>query len=406
MSKRVGHGAPTKDTPGILGSQYFDIDSGTSYTCTNIIYDNATTRTGEMREERVWTPESGGGSGGVATSPDWNENDPNSPAYIKNRTHYLGPPKFDISWDDNMDGRIALNMTYLGYGEGVYMVYVSDAIPTMEDLYNSHVEIRVIGTHSAVDGGCDLDEYNVSEMSDLGCYSGNDFIVVLYDNNPIKNMLGVEFPLGVYFLHSSINGVYVSNWKGGANEIKKIDEEFLPDAILDRIYNLNEVAFSGDYNHLHNTPIIHEDVLVYKNLDDILRKNTSYRDTFWSNSAIDSLLHILFDGIVPPKAFYGCNLEAISNLTSTLIRMISEFAFYNSSVATVYLPNVSHIRKSAFSNCKNLRSVYIPNIMEIDESAFSGCSKLRALYINSETIVTLGTNALNGTPMSSGEGSI
>lgn len=41
MAELIGHGAPTKDTLGILGQEYFDRDSNLVYTCTKVTHKTA-----------------------------------------------------------------------------------------------------------------------------------------------------------------------------------------------------------------------------------------------------------------------------------------------------------------------------------------------------------------------------
>lgn len=56
---------------------------------------------------------------------------------------------------------------------------------------------------------------------------------------------------------------------------------------------------------------------------------------------------------------------------------------YNGSSVDVIIPdNVSIIGKSAFINCKGLKTVIIPNsVREIDDYAFWGCSNLKTINI-------------------------
>lgn len=65
MSKIIGSGAPTNKTPGQLGQEYFDKESGVVYMCTKVRHVPGS-QTGEVDSEFEWTV--GGGSASVDTS--------------------------------------------------------------------------------------------------------------------------------------------------------------------------------------------------------------------------------------------------------------------------------------------------------------------------------------------------
>lgn len=64
MAKIIGYGAPTKNTPGRLGQEYFDKSAKTVYTCTNVI-NKTSLKSGHMDAEYEWANLSGGGSADV-----------------------------------------------------------------------------------------------------------------------------------------------------------------------------------------------------------------------------------------------------------------------------------------------------------------------------------------------------
>lgn len=94
-------GAPTIDTKGLVGQHYIDLDSGTEYECVDII-DHRRYKKGLVKPhdfvsqkvlngvscEYVWEKIGEHTSSGGGVQPDWNQNDPTAPDYVKNRTHY------------------------------------------------------------------------------------------------------------------------------------------------------------------------------------------------------------------------------------------------------------------------------------------------------------------------------
>lgn len=76
----------------LLNTVNTNANSLTNLTQNYYAYKNDSTAKLTNHENRITTLEKSGGSGtgggGVYATPDWNENNPDSPAYIKNRTHY------------------------------------------------------------------------------------------------------------------------------------------------------------------------------------------------------------------------------------------------------------------------------------------------------------------------------
>ena len=162
-------------------------------------------------------------SGVASVSADWNENDPSSPSYVKNRTHYEAPPTFDISWDGIIGDRFALDMTSFGY-EGVYFVKVDDRAFTIEEMLGATIKTND-GTLDAV---C---PDNCNSYTYPGVYNVNNWVIVVYAQERINAALGLPDGIitnGVYFYANPTDELFVSNFVG-RNNTKKLGMNYLPE---------------------------------------------------------------------------------------------------------------------------------------------------------------------------------
>lgn len=74
-------------------------------------------------------------------------------------------------------------------------------------------------------------------------------------------------------------------------------------------------------------------------------------------------------------------------------------AFNRSSVETVDFPVCTWIRDTVFSYCSKLKEIKIPICKVIGRSVFLDCTALEKIFLNGvESVPTLGTDALKGTP--------
>ena len=95
--------------------------------------------------------------------------------------------------------------------------------------------------------------------------------------------------------------------------------------------------------------------------------------------------------------------------------------FYDNVITTVgrnglaHLPNLTDVKlplaedtgRSGFYGDKALKQVDLTSVLNISEYSFYGCSALTALILRGSTVCTLeSTNALTGTPITSGTGYI
>lgn len=89
-------------------------------------------------------------------------------------------------------------------------------------------------------------------------------------------------------------------------------------------------------------------------------------------------------------------------LTSVFFPKVTEAgvsAFANSNIETVNLPMCTLVRDHCFNPCAKLKEIKIPICREIKLRAFYSCSSLEKIFLNGvESVPTLGTDALKGTP--------
>lgn len=89
--------------------------------------------------------------------------------------------------------------------------------------------------------------------------------------------------------------------------------------------------------------------------------------------------------VIGEEAFEDCVMLNSFDLTNA--QHIDKAAFVGSGVERIYLKNIKTIAKSAFANCKSLKSVYIGKECEkIEGLAFLGCSSLHTVKILSENV--------------------
>lgn len=68
-------------------------------------------------------------------NPDWNQDDPEQPDYVKNRTHWVEGNQTVIEWDGNTEGRDSFSVS----GTTVYKI--SDETPTTTDLIGGTLQV-------------------------------------------------------------------------------------------------------------------------------------------------------------------------------------------------------------------------------------------------------------------------
>lgn len=182
-----------------------------------------------------------GGEGGNV-QPDWNQNDESQPDYVKNRTHYEIPPKFDIRWDGDMTGKFALPLDDLGM-PGIYLVKVSDLVLSADDIAGA-TQIYYDGTEETIYSS------SVDAESFPGAYKAS-YIASVYNQEILNSALGLPdgtITNGMYFTSQPEYGFYIAGFVG-VPTIVKLDEKYLPDTYASKEYvdNLITGAIGGSY---------------------------------------------------------------------------------------------------------------------------------------------------------------
>jgi hypothetical protein len=174
--------------------------------------------------------------------PDWNENNPASPAYIKNRPFYKGEPQYDIIWDGDTSGKFMFPLDVMGV-PGAYLVRVSELVIFLSDLWGAEV-------HSDMDGETGLYEWNTN--NNIPGVVGQDdmYVASVYDSASVSAAMGVDIsiPTGTYFFYHPEQGERTTRLIG-PYEVCNIPYEFLE-------HSLARVALTGRYSDINGAPIM------------------------------------------------------------------------------------------------------------------------------------------------------
>lgn len=184
-------------------------------------------------------------------------------------------PKFDITWDGVIGDRIALDMSMLGYAQGVFFVKVSDDVFSTEEMAGWYITIQ---ENSGYVYDYVVEEYDFDTSAYPGAFIISNLITVLHDADALVTALGLPSGVltnGIYFL---LNPSWYVSCLAPPPRITKIDEKYLLNITL----ALASVAKTGDYNDLYNKPTVYTDVIRYGIAQDL-----SYFDRARARSNID-----------------------------------------------------------------------------------------------------------------------
>lgn len=112
----------------------------------------------------------------------------------------------------------------------------------------------------------------------------------------------------------------------------------------------------------------------------------------------DSLSKIQLEKLIKyvPK-----NESDVINFNDNQIDILRDYAFANSPIiVTVEMTALESIGNYAFRGCNMLQEAIFSKVTVINENAFNGCSNLYNLVIKTDSVCSLGTNALSNTPIS------
>ena len=200
---------------------------------------------------------------------------------------YEKMPKFDIVWDGDMTNRPALDMSILGYANGIYFVKISDFVPTVDEVVGGNFQAKdyngVTWSHDYISSS------DIDTTTYPGAFHIANYIVVVYDEATLGNALGIPagtFPNGIYFwlYTNETDGGYVSHFTA-PSKITKINNKYLD------FSSFASVATSGSYNDLSNKPTIYTDVIRYnttQNLSSTYKANARTNIDVYSKSEVDT----------------------------------------------------------------------------------------------------------------------
>lgn len=200
---------------------------------------------------------------------------------------YEFPPKFDVTWDGDMTGRPALDMSMLGYANGVYFVKVSDDVFTTDEVIGGEIRVDYYNNSFNIRS---IDEGSIDTSTYPGAFTIDNYVVIVHDENMLASALGIPagmYPNGVYF-YLYTEERYVSRFTGPSSVIK-IDSKFI-DGAND---NLHPVATSGSWYDLIDKPAIYNDVVRYDSsqaLSTFQKSNARANIDVYSKAEVENLL--------------------------------------------------------------------------------------------------------------------
>lgn len=179
---------------------------------------------------------------------DWNENDPESAAYIQNRTHWDNGNI--IEWDGNPNGRLAITIsngtvTTENVSSTAFLSKVSDIVISPEEAIGGVLTIR---SAASAEYGYLYGETGTLVIED-GMFTINNETMWMYADGHLVCVLepvnGVE--TGLYFIRIEGGGWCVTSFKWG--DLKQLDEKYIPDTIA----RVEDVALKSDLDALSST---------------------------------------------------------------------------------------------------------------------------------------------------------
>lgn len=123
---------------------------------------------------------------------------------------------------------------------------------------------------------------------------------------------------------------------------------------------------------------------------------TSYEDNFTIATTNLDTIEITSEFVnIPEYAFAALSID-ISFILNSGVQTIGQYAFYNSNLISIILPDtLIYIASHAFANCINLESIDIPeSVNEIGEYAFYQCNGLLEINI-AEGVERIGNYAIS-----------
>lgn len=168
-----------------------------------------------------------GGSSSVSSSkPDWNQNDPEQPDYVKNRTHWVEGSGATIEWDGDTDGKDFIHFS----STDSYLYKVSDLTPSMSDLADySIVEYNPINGIEKTYNDIGLIQDETDNY--INCINIGSWAMIISDTEFSVGGTPYTAPsTGVYFTHTAGGGLgaYTKSLTWGNVVVHPMDAKFLP----------------------------------------------------------------------------------------------------------------------------------------------------------------------------------
>lgn len=192
------------------------------------------------------------------------------------------------------------------------------------------------------------------------------------------------------------NGVHdVSDYASAVVDVELVsDVDALIDGSITEIRNDNVTAVK-DYA-FHGCASLKNVVL--PNAKSI-GNNAFYQCTALKSAEIQSA------STIGTYAFNYCT--ALANVNCPSATKINNYGFnYCSKLGNVVFPSVTDVGTGAFSSCTGIVKADFPVATKLGRSCFQYCSAMKSLILRADSVASISSGSLNGTPIASGTGYI
>lgn len=177
------------------------------------------------------------------TNGDWLENDPSSPNYIENRTHYYKEKGWNIEWDGNAEGRESV---FIGGNVNMNFTLVSEDVPPIAEFGDCSLTAVAEGSTVTVPKEMLREEWdkNVANGGITDTFAITPYFIVTTEDNFDLSQFSSSYQVvipkkGVYFLNMGEEGYVKSLVKESI--VEPLPKEFLPSGMV--ISNISNTPF-------------------------------------------------------------------------------------------------------------------------------------------------------------------
>ena len=175
-----------------------------------------------------------------SVQPDWNQNDPTQPDYVKNRTHYIDKPSEVITFDGDTNGK-----DFIDLNNDNLIVKVSDNTYTVEELIgasafmNKYYSVR-------------LTEESIKQINGgLSVWAGA--ILIVHNPDTFASSISETFDIppetnwtiGTYFIYVPSDSRWVSKLNLPETAVR-LDPKYLPNGLPYTEPSLFNITWDGD----------------------------------------------------------------------------------------------------------------------------------------------------------------